>query len=54
MGIAMGGSSAPTIRTRSLLGLAEPMNWVVLKMMGPFWVYIILWHLMSRGTKMGP
>ena len=28
--------------------------WVVLKIMGPFWIYSILRHLMFRGTKMGP
>ena len=27
---------------------------IVLKIMGPFWLHIVLRHLIFRGTKMGP
>ena len=30
---------------------AFPMTWVGLKIMGPFWLKIILRHLIFRGTK---
>ena len=52
------GSRLGSLRVALPLGYLGPRTygykWVVLKIMGPLWVWVILRHLIFRVTKMGP